>query len=100
MNFTYSAAEIKAKKVLDECGLNDATEESLKKIIFGRKAFYEEVPLKGKDGEIVSVNNRSIITINSDIQFETKKRFAAAHELGHYENYNYGYSANYRFSRI
>ena len=51
----------------------------------GRKAFYEEVPLDGKEGEIVSVGNRSIITINSNIQFETKKRFAAAHELGHYE---------------
>lgn len=85
MNFTYTAAEHKAKTVLDECGLNDPTEESLKRIIFGRKAFYEEVPLNGKEGEIVSVNNRSIITINSDIQFETKKRFAAAHELGHYE---------------
>ena len=37
MNFTYTAAEHKAKQVLDECGLNDATEEPLRKIIFGRK---------------------------------------------------------------
>lgn len=85
MTFRYSQAELCAKRVLDECGLNDPTEFPLPKIILGRKAFYEETPLDGKEGEIVSVDNRSIITINSLIQFETKKRFAAAHELGHYE---------------
>ncbi|MFT4155196.1 ImmA/IrrE family metallo-endopeptidase [Parafilimonas sp.] len=83
--FHYTATEIKAKKVLDDCGLTDPTEISLPIIIKGRKAFYEEVPLKGREGEIVSVGDRSIISINSDILFETKKRFAAAHELGHYE---------------
>ena len=41
--------------------------------------------MQGKEGEIVSVGNKSIIQVNSNIQFETKKRFAAAHELGHYE---------------
>jgi len=85
MTFTYTTAELKAKQVLEECGLNDPTEEAMRTIILGRKAFYEEVPLVGKEGEIVSVDNRSIITINANIQFETKKRFAAAHELGHYE---------------
>jgi len=85
MKFSYSKAELKAKEVLDACGLTDPTEEMLPRIIMGRKAFYEERPLDGKEGEIVSVGGRSIITINSAIQFETKKRFAAAHELGHYE---------------
>lgn len=85
MNFKYSEAEIKAKIVLDECGLDDPTEFPIQTIIFGRHAFYEEAPLEGKEGEIVSVGNRSIITVNSNIQFETKKRFAACHELGHYE---------------
>lgn len=85
MKFYYSRAELKAKEVLQECGLNDPTEEQLSTIILGRKAFYEERPLVGKEGEIVSVSGRSIITVNSAIQFETKKRFAAAHELGHYE---------------
>ena len=85
MSFKFLAAEIKAKKVLDECGLTDPVEVPLYKIIMGRKAFYEEAPLEGKEGEIVSVGGRSIITVNSNIQFETKKRFAATHELGHYE---------------
>ncbi|MDB4582388.1 ImmA/IrrE family metallo-endopeptidase [Draconibacterium sp.] len=85
MEFKYSKAELKAKNVLSECGLDEPIESSLSEIILGRKAFYEELPLEGKDGEIVSVGGRSIITINSQIQFDTKKRFAAAHELGHYE---------------
>jgi Zn-dependent peptidase ImmA (M78 family) len=85
MNFKYTKSELVAKKVLEDCGLVVPTESSLDEIIFGRKAFYEEKPLVGKEGEIVSFHGRSIITVNSTIQFETKKRFAAAHELGHYE---------------
>lgn len=85
MTFNFTAAEVKARRVLDECGLTDPTELSLPLIIKGRGAFYEETPLKGKEGEIVSFEGRSIITVNSSIEIETKKRFAAAHELGHYE---------------
>lgn len=84
-NFAFTEAEIKAKKVLEECGLTDPSGIEISRIILGRKAFYEEAPLKGKEGEIVSVGGRSMITINSNIQYPTKKRFAAAHELGHYE---------------
>lgn len=85
MNFAYTEAERKAQNILQECGLDDPTQLPLKTIILGRKAFYSEAPLKNKQGEIVSVANRSIITVNSEIEFETKKRFAGAHELGHYE---------------
>lgn len=85
MNFAYTNAELTARRVLEECGLTDSTELPLAEIILGRRAFYDEQPLIGKEGEIVSVKGKSIITINSTIAFETKKRFAAAHELGHYE---------------
>lgn len=85
MAFKFTKAELVAKEVLNECGLDDPTELALCDIILGRKAFYEEAPLDGKEGEIVSVKGKSIITVNSAIQLEAKKRFAAAHELGHYE---------------
>ena len=85
MTFTFNQAERVAQKVLSECGLRDPTVIGLKTIILGRKAFYEERPMNGKDGDIVSAAGRSIITINSTIPFDTRKRFAAAHELGHYE---------------
>ena len=85
MNNKYSKAELIARKVLSDCGLDDPTELPLSDIILGRGAYYEEKPLIGKEGEIVSAGGHSMITVNSDITFETKKRFAAAHELGHYE---------------
>lgn len=85
MNFKFTKAELIAKKVLNDCGLDDPTEFPLSDIILGRKAFYEEVPLQGKDGEIVSYRGKSIIHVNSEIPYITRKRFAAAHELGHYE---------------
>lgn len=85
MNFKFTKAELTARKVLVDCGLDDPTELPLSDIILGRGVFYEEKPLKGKEGEIVSVGGLSIITINSNISAETKKRFAAAHELGHFE---------------
>lgn len=85
MVFKYSVAELKAIKVLEECGLSDPTEIPIGTVILGRKAFYEEIPLENKEGKIVSVGGKSIITINSNIAFESKRRFAAAHELGHYE---------------
>lgn len=84
-NFRFSNAEKCARKVLYECGLDDPSQTSLRQIILARKAFYEEAPLEGKEGEIVSFNGKSIITINSNIAFEAKKRFTTAHELGHYE---------------
>ncbi len=78
-------AESAALKVRIECGIIDHTEFNLKEIILGRRIFYQEKPLLGKESEIVTNNGRSIITINSAIEYESKKRFVAAHELGHYE---------------
>lgn len=85
MTFSYTEAEQVARKVLWDCGLNDPTDIELSDIIFGRGAFYQEKPMKGKEGEIVTFGGQSIITLNSNILFDGKKRFAAAHELGHYE---------------
>lgn len=83
-SFLYSKAEIAARIVLDNCGIDDPTSVSLKTIILSQKAFYEEVSLDGKEGEIVSVGGRSIISVNANIAYEGKKRFATAHELGHF----------------
>jgi hypothetical protein len=80
-----SRSERIARKVFEECGIDNPTELPISEIILGRKAFYQEKPLIGKEGEIVSIGGRSIITINSKIEFESKKRFVSAHELGHYE---------------
>ena len=58
MNYKFSKAELAAKQVLEECGLDDPTQFPLEEIILGRKAFYKETPLEGKDGEIVSFHGK------------------------------------------
>lgn len=85
MGASFTSAEVAAQRVLFECGLDEPTDFPIETVIRGRGASYEEKPLKGKEGEIVSFHDKSIITINSEIDFLPKKRFAAAHELGHYE---------------
>lgn len=82
---SYSKAEVQAIKVLEECGLDEPTGFPIETIIRGRGCSYEEKLLTGKEGEIVSFHGQSTITINSSIDFLPKKRFAQAHELGHYE---------------
>jgi Zn-dependent peptidase ImmA (M78 family) len=81
-------AEATAKKVLNVYGI-DSTDLlrsiELKDLIQARGAYYEETDLENKDGRIVSYHGRSVITINKSIFDPGKKRFTAAHELGHYE---------------
>jgi Zn-dependent peptidase ImmA (M78 family) len=68
-----------------ECGIDDPTEFPLDLIIYGRGATLVEKPLKNSEGRIVFGKTRAIITINSNISYEGKKRFVIAHELGHFE---------------
>lgn len=83
-----SNAEVAARKVIFEAGLDEIQylrQANLKELIQWRGAFYEEWQMNGKDGRIVSHGGKSIITINSSINDAGKKRFTAAHELGHFE---------------
>ena len=43
----------------------------------------QEVPLENCDGRMVMKSGRSIVSLNSNIEFPQKKRFVLAHELGH-----------------
>jgi Zn-dependent peptidase ImmA (M78 family) len=71
--------------LLERCGLNDPTEIPLDTIVKGLGIFYDEKPLKKCEGRIVTFGNRTLITINSEIAFEGKRRYAMAHEIGHFE---------------
>lgn len=80
-----SKGSFHAQKLMDECGINDPTEIPLDIIVFGRGATLIEKPLPNSDGRIVFGEKNTLITINSEIEYEGKKRFAIAHELGHFE---------------
>lgn len=80
-----SKGKLTAQKLMHECGISDPTEISLDLIVFGRGATLVEKQLENSEGRIVFGEKRAIITINSDIAYEGKKRFVIAHELGHFE---------------
>lgn len=74
-----------AQQMLKECGIDDPTEIPLELILSGRGATLRYEPLKNSDGRIVFGDRKSIISVNSNLQFEGRRRFATAHELGHHE---------------
>jgi Zn-dependent peptidase ImmA (M78 family) len=80
-----SKGKITAQKLMDECGIIDPTEFPLDLIVFGRGATLIEKQLNNAEGRIVFGKERAIITVNSSIEYEGKKRFVIAHELGHFE---------------
>ncbi len=74
-----------AQKMMEECGIDDPAEIPLELIVAGRGATLRNEPLKNSDGRIVSSKRKDIISVNSNLQFEGRRRFTIAHELGHYE---------------
>lgn len=74
-----------AQALLKECGISDPTEFPLDLLIYGRGATLIEKPLSNSEGRIVFGKDKAIITVNSNIEWEGKRRFVMAHELGHYE---------------
>jgi len=80
-----SKGKYAARKLMEECGIDDPTEIPLDVLIYGRGASLIEKPLKNSEGRIVFGDTKAIITVNSDIAYAGKKRFVMAHELGHFE---------------
>lgn len=74
-----------AQKLLTQCGIEDPTIFPLDLIVYGRGATLIEKPLNNSEGRIVFGKEKAIITVSSSIEYEGKKRFVIAHELGHFE---------------
>jgi Zn-dependent peptidase ImmA (M78 family) len=73
------------KRVYEECGITHPLDLSLETILNSKSILLKDEPMDGADGRIIMNERNAVITINSNIGFETKKRFAIAHELGHFE---------------
>ena len=80
----YSKGSLKAKEVLDDCGFEHLLDFPLELFASGLGATVVEKPLINSDGRIIFGKKHTLIEINQDIPFETRKRFTIAHELGHY----------------
>lgn len=72
-----------AKRLIDDLGIADPASIDIEDLIVYHNGIVREFPLKNCDGRMVMKNGRSIVSINSEIEFPQKKRFVLAHELGH-----------------
>jgi Zn-dependent peptidase ImmA (M78 family) len=74
----------KAKQILDIIGFDDISDLSMEDLMSGFDIIYKEEELNNSDGKIVRGKSRTLIKINSTIISSERKRFVAAHELGHH----------------
>jgi Zn-dependent peptidase ImmA (M78 family) len=79
-----SRATAAAEKLLAECGIVDPLEIPIEIIVRSKNIILKEDDIEGADGRILIKGDSAVITINSNIDFYQKKRFAIAHELGHF----------------
>lgn len=78
-------AQEKAVELLDEFGIEDVQDIDIRDLVYAKDIVYREVPLENYDGRIVyGKRGKALITVNSNLNYEPRKRFTIAHELGHY----------------
>lgn len=74
----------KAKEILNEIGFEEVTEISMEDLLAGFDIIYIEEKLHESDGIIIRGKSKTIIKVDIDISTMQRKRFVAAHELGHF----------------
>ena len=78
-----SKAQIAANELLNSLGWSKPGDLSLNEIAFASNAYVKESDLEGSDGRILMNDDNAIITIDSKVSFEPRKKFILAHEIGH-----------------
>ena len=73
----------RAIKLREEIGIDDPNEVELEDVVTAYGGLVQYKNMGAIDGRIVYGKKISTIYINSEIQYEGRKRFAIAHELGH-----------------
>src|SRR4051812_11141808 len=77
-------AKFEAQKLLREIGMEEIVDIPMDLLAAGLGATLIEEPLKYCDGRITFSPNKSLIKINSNIEFPERKRFVSAHEIAHH----------------
>jgi len=73
----------RAKQFLNEIGMGEISKIPMKRIVSSLGAIYIEEPINNSDGKIIRGKSKAIIKVNSEIPYDERKRFTAAHEVGH-----------------
>lgn len=88
-NNLAGANESRARRLADELiraySISAPSEIRLEDICMDRKVLVREGPLQGAEAYLIRKGKKGIIRVREDIPEVGRKRFAAAHELGHWE---------------
>jgi len=76
-------AQKAANELLNSLGWSKPGDLSLNEIAFASNAYIEERDLEGSEGRILMNGDNAIISIDSKVGFESRKKFILAHEIGH-----------------
>jgi Zn-dependent peptidase ImmA (M78 family) len=89
LNLDMVANETRSRRLADEIvrfyGITTPDDIRLKDIAMDRKVFVREGPLNGSEAYLIRKGDRGIIKVRENIPELGRKRFAIAHELGHWE---------------
>lgn len=72
-----------AKKLIKDIGIEDTSNLDIVDLIIYHNGIVKEVDLNNSDGRLVMKNGRSIVSVDSKIEYPQRKRYVLAHELGH-----------------
>ncbi|MFW5803634.1 MAG: ImmA/IrrE family metallo-endopeptidase [bacterium] len=73
-----------AASILNDFGISEPQNVEIEDIAYALKIPIRYVDLGGCEGRIIHKKGQSIITVNRSTEFESRKRFTLAHEIGHY----------------
>jgi len=88
-NSSAKANETRAKRIANDLvkyyAVSSPDDIRLEDIAMDRNVFVKEGDLKNSDAYLLRANNRGIVRVRNSIPEIGRKRFAIAHELGHWE---------------
>ena len=67
-------APFAATKLISELGIEDTSSVAMEDLIIYHNGIVKEADLKNCDGRLVMKNGRSIVTVDSKIEFQQRKR--------------------------
>jgi Zn-dependent peptidase ImmA (M78 family) len=82
---TFQPPSTRAEEIIRNLQIREPAEIQVMEIAMERGAFVRERHLDGSEARLIRKGGLGIITVNSGISEEGRKRFAIAHELGHFE---------------
>jgi hypothetical protein len=84
----YFGARIAANKLIEKYSISNSKQINIEDIAMAEGAFVQEGPLDGSEARLLRGGGSAHIRIKEDIRERGKKRFAIAHELGHWLLHN------------